>query len=377
MSGRLRVSAVLIVRDEEAFLTACLDSIRAHVDEIVVVDTGSTDRSIQIAKSFGATLLEREWRHDFAWARNEGLAAASGDWLLYIDADERLTVPAGADLRDNLAGDDVFAANLGFRPWFNATPYREHRLFRNDPRLRFRGAMHETLLPDLSTLQRTIGARVTESPVEIVHYGYEPGSEWKHARNLPLLRQAIADHPERLYYWFHLAQTLAGLGEIDEAIAVGREGLKRASRADRWANDDVIGTMIAMTHARLLHERGEDALPVVAQGLALYPRNPSLELLKARILVDLGRTDEALPILEALAATDSASYRDPRLAHDRRIFDVHAHDLLGVVLLKLGRREAAARSFALAAAAAPDEPSYRIKALALGRGSPLVQTNPQ
>ncbi len=366
MSDATRISAALIVKDEEAFLPDCLSSIAGHVDEIVVVDTGSVDKTAEIATSFGAKVLHRVWRDDFAWARNEGLDAATGSWILYIDADERLRVPHGANLRDNLDGDDVVAARVLFRPTVHATPFREYRLFRNDPRIRFRGSMHETMLPDIQALEQSIGARIVESPVEIVHLGYETGSEWKHARNLPLLRAAIVRDPDRLYYWYHLAETLDALGETDEAIAIGAQGLQRARVVSPKAGGSAIAAMIAATHARLLHYKGREALTTIAEGLRHYPRNPSLELLKARVLIDVGRPAEAVPILESLAATDSASYQDIRLAHDSRIFDVYAHDLLGVALLRLGRKAEAAKSFARAAAAAPDDPSYRIKALALG-----------
>ena len=362
----VRVSASLIVRDEEGFLEGCLKSIVAHVDEIIVVDTGSIDRTVEIATAFKAKVLHRTWRDDFAWARNEGLNAATGDWILYIDADERLSVPDGADLRDGLAVADVFASRVLFRPSVNATPFREYRLFRNDPQLRFKGSMHETMLPDLDALELAIGARVVESPAEIVHLGYEAGSDWKHERNLPLLRAAIADNPDRLYYWYHLAETLDELGQIDEAVAIGAEGLRRARASRQLEGDNAIAAMIAATYASLLHRKAQDALPAIAEGFAHYPRNPSLQFLKARILLDIGRAEEAIPILKSLTKINSARYQDVRLAHDRRIFDVYAHDLLGVALLRLGRRPEAAACFARAAAAAPDERSYRVKAQALG-----------
>src|SRR5690606_29929897 len=91
--SHLQVSAALIVRDEAAMIGGCLESLRGHVDEIVVVDTGSADATPQIVASYGARLLHHEWNGDFSAARNRALDAVSGDWILYIDADERL-VPA-------------------------------------------------------------------------------------------------------------------------------------------------------------------------------------------------------------------------------------------------------------------------------------------
>jgi glycosyltransferase involved in cell wall biosynthesis len=362
----LRISAALIVRDEERFLQGCLESIASHVDEIVVVDTGSVDRTIEIARSFNVVLLERPWRNDFAWARNEGLAAATGDWILYIDADERLTVPDGRRLHDGLAGENVFAARLGFRPTLNATPYREYRLFRNDPRLRFKGSMHETFLPDLDLLRETIGVRVVESDAEILHLGYEGDPRRKLERNLPLLQQALRENPDRLYYWHDIARTLDGLGLTDEALEASAEGLRRAEAHPLAAKESAVAALLSITHADLLHRVGRDAMPTVERGFLFYPENPALELLKARILVDRGETNAALEILERLESVQSARYADQRLAHDRRLFDVDAPNLKGVALLRLGRRAEAAESFARAAAAAPDRPEYRIKAQALG-----------
>ena len=111
----LRITACLIIRNEEAFLEGCLRSISGLVDEIVVVDTGSTDSSIEICRRNGARVLEWAWRDDFAAARNVGLEAANSDWLLYIDADERLIETSPAELRSGLDDPIVFAARVKFR----------------------------------------------------------------------------------------------------------------------------------------------------------------------------------------------------------------------------------------------------------------------
>ncbi|MEQ1770376.1 MAG: glycosyltransferase [Devosia sp.] len=365
MPEPIRFSATLIVRDEEAFLEGCLLSISGKVDEIVVVDTGSVDRTRDIARDFGATLIEREWRNDFAWARNEAIAAATGDWLLYIDADERLTLPEGTTIASGLDGDNVFAGRVQFRPTVNATPYRELRLFRNDPRLRFRGSMHETLLPDLDRLVKENGVRVAPSPAEIVHLGYEGDLTRKHKRNLPLLRAAIAANPDRTYYWHDLARTLSGLGEVEEALATARQGMALA-RTRSSPIEHAIGSMMALTVATLEHTAGGNALPTIEAGLALYPRQPSLQHFRARILVERGEPEQAIAVLDALIATGEAGGTDPNIAFDRRIFGEYAHELRAIALLKLGRKQEAGRAFAMASALAPDNLSYRVRAVALG-----------
>jgi hypothetical protein len=98
----LTVSLCMIVKDEEAMLPRCLAAVTDHVDELIVVDTGSTDRTIEIAESFGARVLHHTWDGDFAAARNVGLDAATSDWLMYLDADEVLVEGDGPRLRELL-----------------------------------------------------------------------------------------------------------------------------------------------------------------------------------------------------------------------------------------------------------------------------------
>jgi tetratricopeptide (TPR) repeat protein len=352
----------MIVRNEQPFLDGCLSSLRGIVDEIVIVDTGSTDASIDIATAHGARILHHPWHDDFAAARNIGLAAATSEWILYIDADERVVRTTREDLRAGLDTPGAFAARPFFRIASNRTFCREYRLFRNDPRLRFKGAMHETIIPDLERLEREVGALTVESPATLVHLGYDGDMTAKWRRNLPLLRASVLRDPDRMYYWSDLANTLSGLGEIGEALAVVEEALARPAPPEGGGN--AIRSLLRATHARLLLRLGRDALPTIEQGLALSPSNWSLIFLRAQALIEAGKAAEALPDLDALVAIDSATFCDDTLGYDIRIFGCYAYDLMGVAKLRLGDRPGAAEAFAHAAAA-PDVLEYRVKAQAL------------
>ena len=96
----LTLSLCMIVKDEEEMLPGCLEAIRGAVDEIIIVDTGSTDRTVEIAESFGARVLHFPWNGSFADARNVGHAAATSDWIVYLDADEHLVPEDAAQLRE-------------------------------------------------------------------------------------------------------------------------------------------------------------------------------------------------------------------------------------------------------------------------------------
>jgi tetratricopeptide (TPR) repeat protein len=132
-----------------------------------------------------------------------------------------------------------------------------------------------------------------------------------------------------------------------------------------------MGAMLAYTNGQLRLAAGDDPVPVIELGLAWYPGNRALLFLKARALVKGERFDEALAILAALTREDAATFCDPALSYDRRIFGSFAHDLTGVALLRMGRRAEAAAAFLRAAAAEPDNPAFRIKAMAL-RPNPVT-----
>src|SRR5260221_9659932 len=98
-----RLSAAMIVRDESAFIEDCLRSLHGVVDEIVLVDTGSRDDTIEKARRFSVSFHTFAWSGDFSAARNYAIEQATGDWILYIDADERLEIPAEERLNDLLS----------------------------------------------------------------------------------------------------------------------------------------------------------------------------------------------------------------------------------------------------------------------------------
>lgn len=364
MTDGATVTACLIVRNEERFLDGCLASIAGQVDEIVVVDTGSTDRTIDIAKGHGARLIEQAWAGDFAAARNTGLDVATSEWVLYIDADERLSLPEGGRLNDGLEP-AAYAARVKFYMSPETTACREYRLFRNDDRLRFHGAMHETILPSLRRLQEDAGVTVIDSAAAITHLGYVGDITHKFRRNLPLLRAGIEREPERLYYWYDLARALHGLGEAAEAAQVAREAIARAQQSER-ASDRRLGAAAADVLCRVLEAEGRELSPAVDAGLALAPDHALLRFRKARILAANGELEAACSILEALCAVDPLSVVDEMVPYERRLFTQMAPHLLGTVLLRMGRVAEAAGFLSQAAKSLEGDSDYRRNAELVG-----------
>ncbi|HKN11213.1 MAG TPA: glycosyltransferase [Pseudomonadota bacterium] len=351
------LSAALIVRNEERFLESCLRSLLGRVDEIVVVDTGSNDRSPEIAQSLGARLVRRAWSDDFAAARNVSVEAARGEWILYIDADEEVVHFDRAALELDLADPRVACYTVRLRPREGYTRYREHRLFRNRPDLRFQGVIHESLLPALSALREREGLGEGASAVTLEHYGYADPKA-KAERDLPLLRKRLRSEPGHVYSWAHLGSTLAAQGDLAGAEAAWRRGAAVVrERRSRTAGDSLPHLHLA----RHLLDQQRDATALLEEARRWFPDNHALTWLAARRLFGLRRFEEAMPLFAQLAATDAALLDEGELAYDASIFGANAHAALGLCAFHLRRYAESAAHYARAEAIAPNDAGFRAK----------------
>jgi hypothetical protein len=352
------LSATLIVRDEAAVLPACLASIRDVVDEIVVVDTGSTDATREIATRAGARVYDVVWCGDFAAARNVALDHARGRWLLYIDADERLAHGERARLDPLLRDANAVACTVRFRPQTGYTRYRECRLFRNHPGIRFRGVIHETMIPGIEDLVRREGRHIAQSDVAVDHVGYDGDQHRKHLRNLPLLRARLEAEPGHVYSWHHLGLTLAGLGDACGAEAAWRQGIAAVRRAShRKATHSLPYIDLLMWQT----QQGADTAGLLSEATELFPDNHFVALMSGRTLMAAGRYEQALGVFEQLASIDAEAFCDPYLAYDARIIGLYAYEALAGCHFKLGRFAESARYYGLAQACAPQSLEYRVK----------------
>ncbi|MGB0563003.1 MAG: glycosyltransferase [Spirulinaceae cyanobacterium] len=202
----MKLSLCMIVKDEELLLPQCLDSAKDIVDEIVVLDTGSSDRTVEIAKAAGATVGQFDWSDDFAAARNAALEHVTGDWVLILDADEELNPVVAPKLRALMVQDNLLVVNL-IRQELGAvqSPYSlTSRLFRHHPKLRFARPYHALIDDSVEALLKAepdweIGAL---TDVAVLHYGYTAGTiaaKDKQKRAQAAMEQYLAEHPNDPY----------------------------------------------------------------------------------------------------------------------------------------------------------------------------------
>ncbi|MEO2006383.1 MAG: glycosyltransferase family 2 protein, partial [Candidatus Poribacteria bacterium] len=171
------VALAMIVKDEEDFLPGCLASVAGVVDQIIVVDTGSTDATVEIARNHGAEVYDFAWTDDFAAARNVSLEHVTTDWVLWLDADEELLPESHAPLRSLTLDPEAAGAHLCVHNLMGdrTVPFLTTRLWRHDPTVRFQQPIHEQILWSIGPHARRYGRRIVEAPdVVIRHYGYQP-----------------------------------------------------------------------------------------------------------------------------------------------------------------------------------------------------------
>jgi len=296
----MTLSLCMIVKDEEEMLPRCLGAVAEFVDEIVIVDTGSSDRTVEIAESFGARVLHHAWTGSFADARNVSFDAASCDWTMYLDADEVLVAEDGPKLRALLGqtwreaffmSETNYTGELGEG---SATVHNALRLFRTRPEYRFSGRLHEQIL---DTLPRHLPERIRATDVRIEHFGYLGAvrdAKEKSRRNVELLLREREERGDSTFLHFNLGSEYAAVGDARRAIEEF-EAAWRSARAD--GAETSLGYMPALV-SRLVRSlrvsgRREEAIERAQEGLALFPGFTDLVYEQACAAQELGRHDEA------------------------------------------------------------------------------------
>lgn len=290
-ASAIRISLCLIAKDESANLPRLFESARGAADEIIVVDTGSTDDTVAIARSAGATVVQIKWRSDFAAAKNEALRHAAGQWIFFVDADMALAEGHAAKIRRAVESGaarayfvnihsplaDGVTEDVVAHPW----------LFENAPGLRFEGAIHETIYPSLIAR----GIQPTRTDIIVHHFGYssEAALAPRLERNLAALRQQAGSGRAAPIVHFYLGATLVGLKRYDEAIAELRQAIAAAEL--HWR----VRSNAHLTLIRAQAGRGDlaAAAQCADEAVTLYPRDRMAWTLRGRIALQASAFERA------------------------------------------------------------------------------------
>ncbi|GAX91611.1 hypothetical protein EFBL_3301 [Effusibacillus lacus] len=286
----------MIVKNEEEHLPRCLKSVKGAVDEIIVVDTGSTDGTVEVARQWGAHVIRSSWQNDFAYARNVGIEQAKGDWILWLDADEELEAADRKKLREYAKHQEYEAFLLQIHNYVGdgsqgATINPVLRMFRNRPTYRFEGRIHEQIAASIYRHKPEAAFHIAE--IKIHHYGYQQEivtKKDKIRRNLNLLRQMAAEQPEDPFTQYNLGVEYLRSSDVKQALDAFRMAKSLLDPA-------------ATSYAHLLFKyeiwcllalgRVEEANRICDEGIDLYPQYTDLHHLKGVCLTQLGKPEEA------------------------------------------------------------------------------------
>jgi tetratricopeptide (TPR) repeat protein len=304
----LTLSLVMIVKNEEEMLPGCLAAVHDAVDEIVIVDTGSTDRTVEIAESFGAKVVDFPWNGSFSDARNCSLEHATGDWVVYLDADEHL-VPEDAPLLRQLTGRTwreafylVETNYTGGEGSGSSVAHLAMRMFKRKPDYRFEGRIHEQKTQAMPTY---LPERFETTEIRLRHFGYlksRISTKEKSRRNIELLEAEALELPGP-FVDFNLGSEYMALGEF----ATARGYLDRAwdllRREEGWSGKGYTPMLVARV-AQVRREDGDTAAARVAidEGLVRFPDHTELVLQAGLCAKDDGNLDEAACLAERCLA---------------------------------------------------------------------------
>ncbi len=360
------ISLCMIARDEEKCVGDCLRSVQGLVDEMIIVDTGSEDRTVSIAESFGAQVYHHPWENDFSKHRNQSIDYAKGDWILILDADEVLEAGSGRIIRDAIRNESVDSLSAVLVCYFgNRT--RESwntsiRLFRNGLGIHYEGFVHNDL----------VGCEKTMYCAAKIHNdGYdldEQGVKKKFERTSTLLQKAIQDDPENFRHHHDLAVSYASLRFFQKAV---EEGLTAIDLHEKKGASDpnILWTCFVVASAYFNLQMLDEAKTIANKAIKINPEHIDSYFVLASIYATEKNRDEFERVYQEATHLLEKYRKNPQLLGGLVISKMGEKWRLdfdyGVILIGEGLEKEAREWFVKAANQAPS-PSlvYRLCSIA-------------
>ncbi len=338
----MTISLCMITKNEEDFIKACLESIKDHVNEIIIVDTGSTDNTCSIALSYGAKIYHQPWEDDFSKARNFGIEKAKGDWILYLDADETLDNSESLQTLIMKAEEDIDGYLFQILNYSdeNLTQIENSvslRLFRNKSELRFFGAIHEQL-PIKDTF-------LAMTDFTIHHYGYIPSvslAKKKSERNLEILQKEIEKNVGDGFLYYNLASEYARLHQFDKAITYYIEALNRVDGETGYESRAY--KMLGLSLLQI--KQWEQCTNYLTKGIRKFSDYPDLYYIRALCFEAEGKWNEAIiDLLQCLTMDALPTDENKIYVTEEGITNYKAFYNLGRIYEKLEKIQAALTAY--------------------------------
>ena len=340
------ITLAVMVRDDARRLDRCLASMRQHVDEILVLDTGSVDNSVAVAESYRARVEKIEWPDNFGAALNVLLGSVHTTWTVRLDADEWFDEQPAQELRTMIKDDRALAFRLIRRDLNSAGSFSEialTRMWRTHEKIRYEGIVHEAI--PIHSFEEAWPSKIfVTSDIYFWHDGYAADLASKTKRNIEMLRQELEHSPGRLDAEAMLATTLYSAGNL--------EGLQRLDRLiDKLLAGDFerpspqVALAVAMFLSAMPAEqvKGQRTTTLIASALQWYPKNPAVLYYSAILEKERGNLETALNYLLKLEARAELGDYDRSMAIPQEFLGEKLWNALGFIATQLGRRDVAQR----------------------------------
>ena len=346
-----RLSVCLIVKNEEKFLAQCLKSVRDLAQQIVVVDTGSTDRTVEIAREFGAEVHSFTWCDDFSAARNAALEHVTGDWVLALDADEELSSKDHDKLHKAMSDATTMAWRLPIVDVGRELDGCSYvpRLFRNGPGLFYLGRVHEQIFTSIEVRRAEWGLENKIGDAVLIHHGYTQElvrDRNKIERNLQLLEKAVEELPGEPHLLMNLGLELSRSGREAEAFVRYQEAFEAlSSKPAAEVVPELRETLLAHYCTRLTAaKRLDDTIRVLTSPLARSGTGltASLHFSLGLAHLELKQFSEAADQMRQCLAKRGQRSLSPI---NRDILTAAPHHCLAVSLASLGQPAEAEKAF--------------------------------
>ncbi len=340
------VSLCMIVKNEENMLPDCLESVKDIIDQVVIVDTGSTDKTIEIAESFGAEIHHFDWCDDFSAARNESIKYATGDWVLWMDADERLDSNSLSEFKHYIRSKEKpLYYKVMIRSSMNDGKLTHdsdaHRLFSNHYGIQFQNRIHE----QISYSAHDIGAKEKTSTILLHHVGYDNRHvdlDKKVVRNRKLLIQMAEEKPDSHYAHYTLAQNYGQTNDWDKAIMHLEKVLKIKSIAK-----SMLASVYNVLSEAYSHLNKWNLVKVYAEkSLALFPVQSNAVYIMYRLADRNSDYLRAIKWLKQLLKNTQFLMHNPKFISSDTLLPIsHIYGTMAGMYLKLKDKKNALDSF--------------------------------
>ncbi|WP_256311246.1 glycosyltransferase family 2 protein [Tissierella carlieri] len=290
----------MMVKNEEKNLERCLDSLKVFLDdplvELIIIDTGSTDKTVDIAKKYTSKLYFHEWNNNFSEMRNISISYATGKWLFLIDGDECLEDPIKTFkllIENDLENYNTIQFNiksyLNMSEDSNYSVLPQPRVFRNDGTFRYEGTVHN---------QPIFKAPILDTDVIVEHYGYISTDnelmERKFQRTATILKEELKKNPNNPYYQYQLAASYSMYGDSKKTLEEIRKAYKiieKSSKKEKRLHIYMYGTYV---RTAFTNNEFNETISICKEGIELQPEHLDLYFVLANAFLVTGERTKAI-----------------------------------------------------------------------------------